>query len=413
MNAVVQPKRLSNAHVREMYQLIAHGQEKSRVAVVDPFTGVAWTLGKGSEKHAAIDHQTLGAFASVLFAPDHVSESKRKQVQELCAGLGRISMIAIPMKDRDLFIGRLANTSRVLILVISHTNNIVSSDTIVRARAIRARMGAPKMGEGAGANQQTTRSYSIWKSLVQAVSARFSKAGSTHVVSSGILSTALSFDHHVLASELFDLETGQHLDQYHHENFPKATVVDSRAASAALVDLFNGNLDVNAVLKYIGFADADVGKVQVQIGDLDFYWLRVPYFPTLSLPFDRDWALLLYKEPRANPALDWAAIDHAGLNLLRLRISLMLEGGLKTTVEPFPETQVEFQRILDELALLDHNDLTTRLQVGGFLREPKEIAGVMQRCQECIYYLPHRKWCDLPELPVPVEPNWWCRLWKV
>ncbi|QBB72759.1 hypothetical protein ELE36_18015 [Pseudolysobacter antarcticus] len=91
----------------------------------------------------------------------------------------------------------------------------------------------------------------------------------------------------------------------------------------------------------------------------------------------------------------------------------MLEGGLKTTVEPFPETQVEFQRILDELALLDHNDLTTRLQVGGFLREPKEIAGVMQRCQECIYYLPHRKWCDLPELPVPVEPNWWCRLWKV
>ncbi len=32
---------------------------------------------------------------------------------------------------------------------------------------------------------------------------------------------------------------------------------------------------------------------------------------------------------------------------------------------------------------------------------------------ECIYYLPHRKWCDLPELPVPVEPQWWCRLWKL
>jgi len=28
-------------------------------------------------------------------------------------------------------------------------------------------------------------------------------------------------------------------------------------------------------------------------------------------------------------------------------------------------------------------------------------------------YLPNAKWCDLPELPIPVEPDWWCRLWKI
>jgi hypothetical protein len=35
------------------------------------------------------------------------------------------------------------------------------------------------------------------------------------------------------------------------------------------------------------------------------------------------------------------------------------------------------------------------------------------RCQECMYYLVHRKWCDLPELFVPVEPDWYCRLWRI
>ncbi len=29
------------------------------------------------------------------------------------------------------------------------------------------------------------------------------------------------------------------------------------------------------------------------------------------------------------------------------------------------------------------------------------------RCQECMYYLVHRKWCDLPELAVPVEADWY------
>ncbi|MET0411431.1 MAG: hypothetical protein ABW217_09035 [Polyangiaceae bacterium] len=31
----------------------------------------------------------------------------------------------------------------------------------------------------------------------------------------------------------------------------------------------------------------------------------------------------------------------------------------------------------------------------------------IQRWQECSHCHPDRKWCDLPELPIPVEAHWW------
>jgi len=92
-------------------------------------------------------------------------------------------------------------------------------------------------------------------------------------------------------------------------------------------------------------------------------------------------------------------------------IAEMLEEGLETQLEPFPETAVEFARILDELRALEPDDLKGRLVIGGFADKP--YGPDEMRCQECIYFLVHRKWCDLPELSVPVEPNWYCRLWKI
>ncbi len=100
--------------------------------------------------------------------------------------------------------------------------------------------------------------------------------------------------------------------------------------------------------------------------------------------------------------------DHA--RLLQ-EIAQMLEDGLETQTEPFPETAQEFARILDELRALDPDDVKGRLVIAGFLNHPYGPDG--QRCQECIYYLVHRRWCDLPELSLPVEPEWWCRLWKI
>jgi len=80
----------------------------------------------------------------------------------------------------------------------------------------------------------------------------------------------------------------------------------------------------------------------------------------------------------------------------------MLASGLETTVEPFPETDKEFADILTQLRQLDPNDLKSKLVVGGFLNRP--YGPDKQRCMECMYYLVHRRWCDLPELSVLVVP---------
>lgn len=98
-------------------------------------------------------------------------------------------------------------------------------------------------------------------------------------------------------------------------------------------------------------------------------------------------------------------------NALRARIAKMMADGLQTQTEPFPETDREFGNLLTALRELNPDDLTGKLVLSGFIDKP--YGEDQMRCQECMYYLVHRKWCDLPELAVPVEPNWWCRLWRI
>lgn len=100
--------------------------------------------------------------------------------------------------------------------------------------------------------------------------------------------------------------------------------------------------------------------------------------------------------------------DHA--TLLRM-IKDMLNEGLKTKVEPFPETDKEFGKILDSLRAMEVNDLRSKLVESGWLLRP--VGEDEMRCQECMYYLVHKRWCDLPELDLPAEPDWWCRLWRI
>lgn len=100
--------------------------------------------------------------------------------------------------------------------------------------------------------------------------------------------------------------------------------------------------------------------------------------------------------------------DHA--TLLKM-IEDYLDEGLKTKVEPFPETDREFAVILDELRELEPDELREKLEISGWLLKP--YGPDEMRCQECMYYLVHRRWCDLPELNLPAEPDWWCRLWRI
>lgn len=100
--------------------------------------------------------------------------------------------------------------------------------------------------------------------------------------------------------------------------------------------------------------------------------------------------------------------DHA--TLLRM-IEDEMNNGLKTMLEPFPETDREFAAILDELRQLGPDELRAKLVVSGWFLKP--YGEEEMRCQECMYYLVHKRWCDLPELSLPAEPDWWCRLWRI
>ena len=84
--------------------------------------------------------------------------------------------------------------------------------------------------------------------------------------------------------------------------------------------------------------------------------------------------------------------------------------GIDPVIDPLPETQHESSAIVAELRALHENDLIGRLRIGGFTNYGD--GEDTQRCEECIHYHSNRRWCDLPELPMPVDAHWWCRLWK-
>ena len=97
--------------------------------------------------------------------------------------------------------------------------------------------------------------------------------------------------------------------------------------------------------------------------------------------------------------------------VLRASIARALAEGLVTEVEPFPPTEKEFAEITARLRALPPGELEAKLVIGGFLDRP--YGPDNWSCADCIYYLANRRWCDLPELALPVEADWYCRLWRM
>ena len=58
-------------------------------------------------------------------------------------------------------------------------------------------------------------------------------------------------------------------------------------------------------------------------------------------------------------------------------------------------------------------DLKEKADIAGLAHNPVETEGFEMSCENCIYFLPRRSWCDLPELNIPVDPEWYCYLWRV
>jgi hypothetical protein len=150
---------------------------------------------------------------------------------------------------------------------------------------------------------------------------------------------------------------------------------------------------------------ATASELQLDTGLRTIYCARIPFLSNL--------VVIMVRSRSANSVPDWQMLHGIMNDFLRDHIGRLMTNGLQTITLPFPETQKEFAAIVEELRLLKTDDLIGRLRIGGFLNHPMTFDDIEQRCKECIYYLPHRKWCDLPELPLPVEPEWWCRLWKL
>jgi hypothetical protein len=101
-----------------------------------------------------------------------------------------------------------------------------------------------------------------------------------------------------------------------------------------------------------------------------------------------------------------------GNESLRGEIQFLLEGGLKTEVFPRADTHEAVQSIVGRLKSAGR-DLKAKLVIGGFTLKPVTHGDIEQPCETCMYYKVHQRFCELPELNVPVEPEWSCRLWRI
>ena len=95
----------------------------------------------------------------------------------------------------------------------------------------------------------------------------------------------------------------------------------------------------------------------------------------------------------------------------REEIRILLAAGLETEVYPRADTHEQVQEIVGRLQA--NKDLKSRLMIGGFTLTPIMHGDIEQSCETCMYYKVHQRFCELPELDVPVEPDWSCRLWRI
>jgi hypothetical protein len=99
---------------------------------------------------------------------------------------------------------------------------------------------------------------------------------------------------------------------------------------------------------------------------------------------------------------------------LRTAIVAQLRAPLDRAAPAPPADAAQLSEVLSALRNIAAADpraaLREKLVISGLTISPQ--GSEQQRCLECMYFLVHRRWCDLPELALPVEPDWWCRLWR-
>lgn len=90
--------------------------------------------------------------------------------------------------------------------------------------------------------------------------------------------------------------------------------------------------------------------------------------------------------------------------------------GLVTDWQQRAYTSQEVNAIVAQLQQTPTQDYASKLKIAGFTTSPyihPEDLELEQSCATCMYYVIHLQFCDLPELKLPVLPEWSCRLWRI
>lgn len=101
-------------------------------------------------------------------------------------------------------------------------------------------------------------------------------------------------------------------------------------------------------------------------------------------------------------------------DLLRAKLKKILSGGLETEWKDRAYDSETINKLIYRLKQVAPNEYEQKLVISGFTIFPYEgESEIIQSCETCMYYLRHRRYCELPELDLPVEPEWSCTLWRI
>jgi hypothetical protein len=102
---------------------------------------------------------------------------------------------------------------------------------------------------------------------------------------------------------------------------------------------------------------------------------------------------------------------------IRSTLQALLDSGLETQWRQRAYSSDEVNRVVACLQELDKADYASKLRVAGFTGAPfipeDDDSDVSQSCATCMYYETHRRYCNLPELELPVKAEWSCVLWRI
>lgn len=108
-------------------------------------------------------------------------------------------------------------------------------------------------------------------------------------------------------------------------------------------------------------------------------------------------------------------MEQADQDALRNHFAQLMEGGLETEWRDRAYTSAAVNSIVARLQAMEADDYVGKLRTAGYTPQPYVLSedDIQQACETCMYYATHRQFCELPELQMPVRPEWSCRLWRI